>query len=200
LYSFRRCPYAIRARLALGAADIAYEHREVVLRDKPPSLRALSPKATVPVLLLPNQTVLDESLDIMYWALAQNDPLGWLITGPAQQAEEWVSRNDCEFKPLLDRYKYAGRYPEKTLEGHRAEAMHRWLLPLEQQLSKSGHVAGNQSSLADAALFPFIRQFEGVAPPWFRAQALPAIHQWLDQWLHSALFEQVMVKHGPWQE
>jgi glutathione S-transferase len=181
LYSFRRCPYAMRARLALHVAGVAVEIREVALRDKPPSLRAISAKATVPVLQLPDGRVIDESLDILLWALHQNDPLRWLACEHDAGARQWVVRNDVDFKPLLDHYKYASRHRALTQQQHRELAVQRCIGPL------------------DARLFPFVRQFARVEPDWFAADApLPALRRWLAFWLGSSWFAAIMVKHRPW--
>jgi len=199
LYSFRRCPYAIRARLALAAAGVAVAHREVALARKPAALLAISPKGTVPVLQLDDGTVLDESLDIMRWALARRDPQGWLNAAPEAEQAALIHRNDEDFKPLLDRYKYASRHPEQTqAEWHdRAVASH--LADLEARLGQATSLCGDRPSMADAALFPFVRQFAGVEPARFARGPLPNLRRWLEGWLASPLFEAVMVRHAPWQ-
>lgn len=198
LYSFRRCPYAIRARLALVVADIALELREVRLRDKPAELLAISPKATVPVLQLPDGNVLDESLGIMCWALRQGDPQAWL-GGDSQAAMALIDDNDRRFKPRLDRYKYHVRFPEKTQAQHRAEA-ETLLQDWEQRLLDSGFgLTGPRMQLADAALFPFVRQFAGVEPDWWASAPYPALRQWLACWQASDLFLRAMRNHPVWQ-
>ena len=194
LYSFRRCPYAIRARLALQQAQIAYELHEVVLRSKPAALLALSPKGTVPVLHLPDGRVLDQSLDIMRWALEQHDPTGWLTQAPAQDMHALIDLNDLQFKPLLDRYKYPERHPEHTQAAYRAQAMACMLAPLDQRLQASRHLLSAQISLADMALMPFVRQFAQVDRAWWDDAELPALRQWLDTLIGSALFQAVMAK------
>lgn len=199
LYSFRRCPYAIRARLALHVAGIAVEIREVALRDKPAALRAISPKGTVPVLQLPDGTVLHESLDILRWALRQHDPEQWLANEPDPVVRRWVVRNDEDFKPLLDRYKYAPRHPELSQHQHRDAALQHFIGPLDARLRVQPFVCGARPGWADAALFPFVRQFAMVEPVWFAdAAPLPAIRRWLDFWLGSAWFAAVMDKHPAW--
>ncbi len=201
LYSFRRCPYAIRARMALHVAGIVVEIREVALRDKPPSLRALSPKATVPVLRLPDGSVLEESLDILLWALRQHDPLAWLATVQDDTVRHWVSRNDEDFKPLLDRYKYAPRHPELSQSQHRERALHAFVNPLETCLAAQPFVCGAQPGWADVALFPFVRQFAMVEPAWFdQVATLAALRRWLNVWRDSAWFAAVMARQPVWAE
>jgi glutathione S-transferase len=202
LYSFRRCPYAMRARLAVKAAGIRVELREVVLRDKPQALRAASPKATVPVLVLPDGAVIEQSFEIMQWALALRDPRGWCADdGPGEAAEvrALVDANDGDFKPLLDRYKYAGRHPERPAAGWRDEAVALWLAPLDARIARHGAVLRRTSSLADAALMPFVRQFAEVDRGWFDAAPLEALRRWLDDWCASDLFTAVMPKFEPWR-
>ncbi len=195
LYSFRRCPYAIRARLAIAYAGICVELREVALKNKPPQLLALSPKATVPVLQLENSAVIDESLDIMRWALAHNDPEHWLAIDEAgNQLIEW---NDGAFKYFLDRYKYADRYPEFAASAYRQQA-EPFLAGLESRLGCFRHLCGNDFSLADAAIFPFVRQFAGVDEEWFQNSRYQRLKQWLETLLNAGLFKRVMVKHPVW--
>ena len=199
LYSFRRCPYAIRARLALWQAGVVVALREVVLRDKPAHLLELSPKGTVPVMRLPDGRVLEESLDIMYWALRQNDPEGWLNAGEGAEQAALITRNDIDFKPLLDRYKYAERFPQKPAALWREAAIAAHLADLETRLADRAFLFGDTVSVADAALFPFVRQFAGVDPAWFESAPLPALRRWLKAWLASPLFAAVMVRHRAWQ-
>jgi glutathione S-transferase len=194
LYTFRRCPYAIRARLAIQVAGIAVEKREVVLRDKPPHLLAISPKGTVPVLLLPNGQVLEQSLDIMRWALAQHDPQGWLAHGDPQQAQELLDTNDGPFKRLLDAYKYPERHPQRTATQYRDESVDTLLAPLDTRLQQHAQLLGDQVHLVDMALLPFVRQFAQVDAAWFAQAPLPALRHWLQTHVHSPLFEQVMHK------
>jgi glutathione S-transferase len=197
LYSFRRCPYAMRARLALWQCGVHVVLREVVLRDKPPQLLAVSPKATVPVLVLPNGLVIEQSLDIMRWALQQSDPAGWLDTDlPAQLA--LIAQHDAQFKPLLDRYKYPERHPEISAVEHQYQAMY-WLEQhINTCLHKYTHLMGSQFSLADAAIAPFIRQFAAVDNAWFVAQANPRLQAWLSNIVHSPLFNAIMDKYPQW--
>ncbi len=197
LYSFRRCPYAIRARMALRYAGVPVEIVEVALRQKPAALLAASPKGTVPVLVTPDGAVIDQSLDIMQWALRQNDPDGWLgagSAGVADEAHDCIALNDEIFKPLLDRYKYATRHPELTPAEHRSRAMDAMIRPMQAQLQHTRWLLGPKMSIADVALFPFVRQFAAVDRAWFDAQALPALQGWLTTWLDCGLFNAVMEK------
>ena len=207
LFSYRRCPYAIRARLALAYAQVQVQTVEVSLRDKPAQMLAASPKGTVPVLLLPNGHVIDQSLDIMHWALQQHDPQDWLYqqvdthnpNPPDAQlnAESWVQRNDGAFKCALDAYKYPERHPHQSQDSHRADAMEALIKPLEEQLATSPYVLGGRVSYVDAALAPFVRQFAAVDRTWFDGegtQLFPHVAQWLQGWLSSTLFEMVMMK------
>ena len=193
LYSFRRCPYAIRARMALHYAGQAYALVEVALRDKPAALLAISPAATVPVLQLPDGRVLLHSLDIMLWALQQHDPEDWQGRHGAAGAD-WVRRNDEVFKPLLDRYKYPQRHPGQPQAAYRAQAVEALIAPLDRALREQPWLAGARQGLADVALLPFVRQFAQVDPVWFQAQALPALQAWLQIQLDDALFTTVMAK------
>jgi glutathione S-transferase len=199
LYSFRRCPYALRARLALHSSGTAVELREVSLRDKPESMLAASPKGSVPVLILQEGQVIDESWDIMHWALQRNDPESWL--GPdhrhVDDAVQLVSENDTEFKYWLDRYKYPDRYPEQPQTRYRNMAG-QFLLKLETRLNASRFLLGDERSVADVALFPFIRQFAGVDKDWFVQSPCPKLQRWLKDFLDSAGFAAVMAKYEIW--
>jgi glutathione S-transferase len=193
LYSFRRCPYAMRARLALLVSGTKCEIREVKLSAKPAELLAVSPKATVPVLVLPDDTVIDESLDIMYWALGCHDPGGWLD----RIDERLLAQNDGPFKHHLDRYKYPGRYAADGID-HRAAGV-ALLAPIEQRLIASAYLCGEAPGLTDAALMPFIRQFAATDQGWFDIQPLPHLQAWLAGYLASALFEAAMIRLAPWR-
>ncbi len=201
LYSFRRCPYAMRARMALWTADIAVELREVKLANKPPELAQASPKATVPVLVLDDGTVVDESIAIMRWALAQNDPENWLSGDDTALIEQ----NDGPFKHHLDRYKYPTRYPDEN-DGDEAafRVNHREqgraiLGKINARLTEHANLFGAQRTLADIALFPFIRQFANTDRVWFDAQDLPHLQNWLEAHLASDLFKAIMPKFTPWE-
>lgn len=206
LYSFRRCPYAMRARLALAASSEPYELREVVLRDKPAELLAASPKGTVPVLVLPDGTVIDQSLDVMLWALRRKDPESWLLPprGAIEDMLALVAANDGDFKCDLDRYKYPHRYPEDSAGDVQAFALlHRaqgaaWLAKLDGMLNE-GWLFGPRVSLADMALLPFVRQFAHTDATWFAAQPWPRLQAWLAGFEAGARFLGVMEKHAPWQ-
>jgi len=200
LYSFRRCPYAIRARLALTVTGQTCEIREVVLRDKPSEFKKLSSKATVPMLQLSDGIVLEESLDIMLWALAIQDPQNWLgPDGRTRQAMlDLIGRNDGEFKLRLDRYKYSIRYQDADPQTERLKAME-FLNQLEQNLTQSDYLFGGKLCLADAAIFPFVRQFANVDPDWFDKQNQPRLRKWLNTIVQSGLFQSVMKKLRPWQ-
>ncbi|WP_348750807.1 glutathione S-transferase [Pseudomonas rhodesiae] len=191
LYSFRRCPYAMRARLALRYSGVAVRIVEVSLKAKPQEMLRLSPKGTVPVLSVDGQ-VIDESLAIMQWALAQHDPNDWLLGGdPAVLA--LIAENDGEFKYYLNRYKYAERYPEYPMEHYRAEGAV-FLHTLEGLLAERAYLLADHSSLADMALAPFVRQFAHVDRDWFARAPYPRLQQWLDKFLQSPLFIGVMAK------
>lgn len=201
LYSFRRCPYAMRARLALAVSGIQVEIREISLRDKPKAMLDLSPKGTVPVLITPDGTLVDESLDLMYWALRQSDPELWLVTASQQVTltRQLIQQNDSEFKQYLDRYKYADRYPEHSEIYYRQQA-EKTLVNLEKNLSTNGCLVSENITLADMAILPFIRQFALVDKDWFDSAPYPLLKVWLEQFLGSELFESIMPKFSPWQD
>jgi len=196
LYTFRRCPYAMRARMALLQAGLAFQAVEVSLRDKPASLLALSPKATVPVLRLPDGGVIEESWDIMRWALAEPDAQGWWSRAQSPGNLDLVQRNDGDFKRHLDRWKYPQRYANETLatEDHRDKAVDGLLLPLEARLLRSPYLGGDTPCATDLAVMPFVRQFAAVAPAWFATLDLPSVRSWLDGWLVHPLFVACMHK------
>ena len=189
LYSFRRCPYAIRARMTLFYAGIAVEIREVDLKNKPAHLLEISPKGTVPVLQLANGEVLEESLVIMNWVLNQADPEHWLSFSNA--AEDLIKRNDGEFKYYLDRYKYADRYLENTQEYYRQKASE-FLFILNERLTSNRYLCGQQVSIADVAIFPFIRQFASVDMEWWQHSPFKVVNNWLQGFIDSELFIRVM--------
>lgn len=199
LYSFRRCPYAMRARLGLLFAQLPVELREIVLKNKPPQMLAISPKGTVPVLQLTNGTVIEESRDIMIWALAQNDPQGLLDTVVLSQANALIAQNDNEFKHWLDRYKYADRHPEMTQTEYRQRG-EVFLQTLEALLTKNRYLLGDSVTIADIGIMPFVRQFAHVDRDTFYSLPYPKLQHWLQNWLDHPLFLQAMVKFQPWQE
>lgn len=198
LYSYRRCPYAMRARMALKYADIQYEHREIELRNKPQSMLAISPKGTVPVLVA-DSLVLEQSMDIMHWALAQSDIDKWAAVDE-QVAQVWIERNDGPFKTLLDHYKYPNRHPELRQEEMLKRAIEVMLLPMDEALKEQQYLMGNRLSYIDVAIFPFIRQFAMVDPYRFTSLSLTHLQSWLDQQLQSELFSSVMQKHPSWHD
>ena len=193
----------MRARLALQISGLHYELREVVLRNKPAELLAVSPKSTVPVLVLPGGQVIDESLDIMRWALAQNDPENWLGNN-IDDMLALVAGNDGPFKHALDRYKYPNRYPSESGGDMKAFALAQrfeaasWLQSLEARLNQ-GWLFSHQASLADMATLPFVRQFAHTDAAWFAAQPWPKLQAWLARFEASTLFDSVMGKHTPWK-
>ncbi|MCB2254574.1 glutathione S-transferase [Pseudomonas chlororaphis] len=200
LYSFRRCPYAMRARLALRYSGVPLRIVEVSLKAKPAEMLAMSPKGTVPVLSIDGRgvdgRVIDESLDIMRWALAQHDPQDWLLQDdePArQQIEALIAENDQVFKLHLNRYKYAERYPEHSMEHYRAQG-EVFLRRLEALLNERPYLLADHPSLADMALAPFVRQFAHVDREWFAQTPYPNLQRWLQRFLDSELFIQVMAK------
>ena len=200
LYTFRRCPYAMRARMALLASGTVCELREIALRNKPQEMLQASPKGTVPVLVLSDDTVIDESLDIMLWALRQNDPGQWLApeTDSLTAMLQLIAENDGDFKRDLDRYKYPDRYENVDPLQHRA-AGSLLLATLEERLSRHAFLVGPSPALADIAIFPFIRQFAETDRIWFDAQPWPNLHRWLCGLLSAELFEHAMQKFEPWR-
>lgn len=191
LYSFRRCPYAMRARMALRYSGVPVEIVEVSLKAKPAEMLAISPKGTVPVLDAGGQ-VIDESLEIMRWALAQNDPDDWLLGGDSRIAE-LIEANDQVFKVHLNRYKYAERYPEQPMEVYRAEGA-LFLQKLDELLEGRDYLLANHPSLADIALLPFVRQFAHVDRDWFAQTPYVRLQAWLQRFLESELFTGIMKK------
>ena len=194
LYSFRRCPYAMRARMAVLASGVGYAHREVLLRDKSAAMLAASPKGTVPVLVLEDGSVIDESIDIMRWALAQHDPEQWL----AHVDAGLIERFDSTFKFHLDRYKYADRFDSDPL-AHRAAGL-AILAQLDERLSDQDYLGGATRGFTDVALFPFVRQFAAVDAEWFASHAPPAVRAWLANLVESDLFQRAMAKQPLWVE
>lgn len=195
LYSFRRCPYAMRARMALRYSAVAVEIVEVSLKAKPAAMLALSGKGTVPVLSIDGR-VIDESLEIMRWALAQNDPQDWLLNdepGAQAQTNLLIEENDQIFKVHLNRYKYAERYPEQPMAVYRAEG-ERFLRTLEGLLEGRDYLLAGHPSLADVALMPFIRQFAHVDREWFAQTPYVRLQAWLQRFIASDLFTSIMQK------
>lgn len=198
LYSFRRCPYAMRARLTISYSQTHVELREVDLKDKPSAMLDVSSKATVPVLVLNDGTVIDESLDIMFWALKQFDPDSWLSDINHDDMIYLIKHNDNVFKIHLDHYKYSERFPEHPVLHYRQEG-EVFLQQLETRLNNSRFLTGSTVSLADIALFPFIRQFAYTDIKWFDNSPYPALIKWLHYWLDCDLFQNSMQKYPAWQ-
>jgi len=199
LYSFRRCPYAMRARLALLFAELPVELREIVLKNKPSQMLAISPKGTVPVLQLPEGRVIEESREIMIWALEHNDKQGLLDAKLIKQANDLLDKNDHEFKHWLDHYKYADRYPEMS-QAEYQERGEVFLQSLEALLNKNAYLLGDSISIADIGIMPFVRQFAHVDRDVFYGLPYPKLQRWLQDWLEHPLFKQAMTKFDPWQE
>ncbi len=193
LYSFRRCPYAMRARMALLVSGVAVVIREVRLRNKPAEMIAISPKGTVPVLLRPDGSVIEQSLDIIHWALAQADPEHWLSGDDAKL----IAQNDGVFKQHLDRYKYPNRYGVDPLV-HRAAGLET-LVEWDLRLADTPFLCGQTRTLADMALMPFVRQFAATDRDWLNAQPLPRLQHWLAAHESSELFSAAMVQLPVWQ-
>lgn len=192
-YSFRRCPYAMRARLALIAAGQQVELREILLRDKPAAMIAASSKGTVPVLVT-QEGIIDQSLDVMLWALGRSDPCGWLEMPP--DGMRLIAQNDGPFKAALDRVKYAVRYPKAEADTARQTAMSF----LEQLDAQMGDWLFDRPSLADFSILPFVRQFAMIDSAWFGAQPLPRLQAWLARFLGSEDFATAMQKFPQWQD
>lgn len=186
----------MRARLAVAASGLQVELREILLRDKPIAMLEASPKGTVPVMVLPNGEVIEESFDIMVWALGQSDPQGLLIQGDT--AHVLIKRCEVEFKPHLDRFKYSVRYADVDPEYERAQAS-KYLLDLESRLQNSPYLFGPDTSLADLAIAPFVRQFANTDRLWFDAQNWPNLQRWLAGFIASDRLMQVMGKYPAWQ-
>ena len=197
LYSFRRCPYAIRARMAIAYASINLEVREVSLANKPLEMTQISPKGTVPVLQLDNR-IIDESIEVMAWALEQSDPDNWLALDLEQQQQSLIEENDNSFKAYLDKYKYWDRFPEQPQQAYRGQA-EQFISRLDKNLSEHRYLLGEKICMADIAIFPFIRQFAFVDKDWFDQANYPALQRWLNAFLELPLFAQVMKKHSVWQ-
>ncbi len=193
LYSFRRCPYAMRARLAIASAGVPCELREIVLRDKAPAFLAASPKGTVPV-LVDGDVVIEESLDIMHWALVRHDPEGWLATNGTRL----ITEIDGPFKTSLDRYKYASRHQtDPATERAKASV---FLMKLNDMLASQAYLYADTPTLPDMAIAPFIRQFANTDRTWFDAQPWPHLARWLDAFLTSPRFQAIMTRYDKWEE
>ena len=199
LYSFRRCPYAMRARLGILFAELQVELREIALKNKPSQMLAISPKGTVPVLQLTDGAVIEESRDIMVWALEQTDPHGLLNAAVLHQSHTLLDQNDNEFKHWLDRYKYADRHIEMTQTEYRQRG-EEFLQVLEELLTKNSYLLGDSPTIADIGIMPFVRQFAHVDRDVFYSLPYPNLQRWLQHWLQHPLFLQAMTKFPLWQE
>ncbi|MFT6491090.1 MAG: glutathione S-transferase [Parvibaculaceae bacterium] len=199
LYSFRRCPYAMRGRMALMVSGVEVELREVVLRNKPAAMLEASPKATVPVLICDDGTIVDESFDVMLWALEQHDPDQWLAPLEEDKAAmlALIAENDGPFKHNLDRYKYATRYEDVDGTEYRTMGV-AFLEKLNDRLASRAYLFGERLALADFAIMPFIRQFRVADAAWFDAQDWPHLRRWLAELMTGPLFSAVMAKYAPW--
>jgi len=198
LYSFRRCPFAIRARMAMAKAGISWEHREVSLKNKPDEMISISNKGTVPVLALDDGQVIDESLDIMIWAIEQNDPDHWMETN-MEETLKLINENDIQFKNDLDRYKYHVHYPEYSQEYYR-ERGERFLQKVNTLLEhhNGDGLFDTRETLADVAIFPFIRQFAGVDRDWFELSNFTYLINWLKHMETNNDFLLIMQKYEFW--
>ena len=199
LYSFRRCPYAMRARMAIHASGQKCELREVLLRDKPPSMLEYSPKGTVPVLILQDGYVIDESLDVIDWALNLNDPDKWQRSKDTKKTKELIKINDGEFKYHLDRYKYSKRYDNEDPEFHRKKCL-KFIESVNNELNNSKYIFDDNISYADIVVLPFIRQFRIADIEWFDSLPYDNLKKWLSSFLDSSLLNSIMKKYDLWQE
>jgi glutathione S-transferase len=193
LYSYRRCPYAMRARMALKMAEIDVEIREISLRKKPAHMLQASPKGTVPILVLPGGKVIDQSLEIMHWAFKDHALQANMHEAPRASIFELISENDIAFKRALDAYKYPERYSNKTQIQHRADG-EIFLQKLENFLQDNLYLFSDSPSLADIAIFPFVRQFSAVDATWFDVSPYPKLNVWLRMMVKSELFTSIMEK------
>lgn len=201
LYSFRRCPYAMRARMALSVSKQVYELREVLLRDKPPELIAISSKATVPVLDVPYLGVIEQSLDIMLWALNKNDPCGWLTPedGNLEDMLQLIKINDGDFKYNLDRYKYPNRFSNLDDKKFRSEG-EKFIAELDKLLETNNYLFGKKPALADYAIGPFVRQFVNTDKEWFDSLPYVSFKKWFYQFSESEIFLGIMKKYNIWNK
>lgn len=199
LYSFRRCPYAIRARYTLSLLNIKVEIREVVLRNKPEALLALGGRSSVPQMICEQGTRYPESMDIIRWAMTKKQNANIYSEQQENEIAAWLFQTDHRFKVWLDKYKYADRHPAHSQAYYRSQA-ERFLRRLESKLSKQAFLLGDEMSMADVLVFPFIRQFRGVDNAWFDQSQYLNVRSWLKQIIEDEAFEKVMIKLPPWQE
>lgn len=198
LYSLRNCPYAMRARMAIFKAKLVVELRDLVLSNKPAEMITASPKGTVPTLVLPTSTVIDESLDVMLWAFNESDPDNLLSEDTKEASLALVSLFDQEFKPSLEAYKCAKRYHEDNLLECR-ETCENYIVNLEKRLSQHDYLIDNNERMADIAILPFIRQFAKVERQWYLQSPYPNVRRWLNGYLQSVMFNKVMTKYPLWK-
>ena len=199
LYSFRRCPYAIRARYTLSLLNIKVEIREVVLRNKPEALLRLGGRSSVPQMICEQGVRYPESMDIIRWAMARKQNANIYSKPQEREIAAWLFQTDHRFKFWLDKYKYADRHPDFSQEYYRSQG-ERFLRRLESKLSKQAFLLGDEMSMADVLVFPFIRQFRGVDNTWFDQSQYTNVKLWLNQIIEDKTFEKVMIKLPPWQE
>ena len=199
LYSFRRCPYAMRARMAIHISSQKCEILEVLLRDKPPSMLEYSSKGTVPVLVLQSGEVIDESLDVIEWALNLNDPDNWQRSKDNEKTKELIKINDGEFKHHLDRYKYSKRYDNEDPEFHRKKCLS-FIEKVNSELQNSKYIFDDEISYIDISLLPFIRQFRIADNEWFDELPYENVKSWLYIFLNSEILKSIMYKYDLWKE
>jgi len=201
LYSFKRCPYAMRARMALYLTNIQCELREVSLKNKPSTMLDISPKGTVPILLLDNGNVIDESLDVINWALKQHNVFAAnLLDHQEIFTDKTIELFDGDFKFNLDRYKYSTRYHDVNEQIHRESCL-KILKELDKFFIGSAWFFGDDINKLDISILPFIRQFRLANSEWFDAQAdIKNIKYWLNTFLESDLFKKIMTSYEPWKE
>lgn len=200
LYSLRNCPFAMRARMAIYRSQVPVLLRDIVLSDKPPEMLEASPKGTVPVVVTCCGTVIEESAEVMLWALGENDPDDLLLSAEPEMLDSirgLIHQFDTEFKPCLEAYRAAKRYHELNLIECR-QACEKYLCELEERLTRHSYLMADQESLADLALLPFIRQFARVERQWYLQSPYLKLRQWLNQYLQSRMFSKVMTKHELW--
>lgn len=196
LYSFRRCPYAMRARMAILLSNKSVELREILLKEKPAAMLNVSSKGTVPVLVLDDDNVIDESIDVMHWAFTDSNPY---LQKNSEEQLILIKKNDYEFKPYLDRYKYHVGYPEHSQEYYREQAIP-FLQQLEDKLQNASNLFDDTISFADLAIFPFIRQFAYVDKNWFDNSQFKELKIWLENWIQNKTFQNCMNKYPLWKE
>lgn len=183
--------------MSLFYCNIKYEHREILLKDRPRALYDVSPKGTVPVLILDNNNIIDESIDIMKWALKIFDKDSW-YKNKIEKQDKLISVNDNIFKKKLDNYKYHIRFPELSFEEHR-KIISKDLSAYNNILSENKYLLSSEINLADIAIFPFIRQSAFVNINWFKVQ-FPFVYNWLQNLMDSNLFQSIMHKYPIWKE